>query len=157
RFGVTEENWQEQVKRDPHFAESETPLFVGRAIAALAADRQHWRKNAMALTSWDLSDEYGFADADGRRPHWGRYIAGQVDERWVGLAQEARAAFERKGVPPDTIEVDRSALTLRARVGKGETPSDWVSRPVLEPELFMMEPARIASELVEKYERALSP
>jgi NAD(P)-dependent dehydrogenase (short-subunit alcohol dehydrogenase family) len=155
RFGVTEDTWREQAKRDPHFAESETPLFVGRAVAALAADQQRWRKNGAALTSWDLSDGYGFVDADGRRPHWGRYIAAQIDTRWVDLAERARAEFEKKGITSaSVVEADRTALVLRARVGDGVETTDWVSRPVLEPELFMMDSTVIAKELYEHYERA---
>ncbi|MMZ56513.1 3-oxoacyl-[acyl-carrier-protein] reductase FabG [compost metagenome] len=74
-FGVTEENWQDAVKIDPHYIESETPFFIGQGIAALAADPHVSEKSGEVLTSWDLSDEYGFTDIDGRRPHWGRYAA----------------------------------------------------------------------------------
>lgn len=75
-FGVTEENWQEGAKKDPHFIASETPYFVGRAVAALAADPLVAEKTGLALASWDLAEEYGFKDIDGRQPHWGRYYAG---------------------------------------------------------------------------------
>ena len=71
-FGVTEANWQDGVKRDPHFAHSETPYFVGRAVAALAADPRVLEKSGGVFSSWKLSDEYGFSDVDGRQPHWGR-------------------------------------------------------------------------------------
>lgn len=76
-FGVTENNWQEAAKQEPHFIASETPYFVGRAVAALAGDPQVHEKAGSALTSWDLSDEYGFVDADGNRPHWGNYAKQQ--------------------------------------------------------------------------------
>lgn len=76
-FGVREENWQDAVKSNTpdaeHFAESETPYFIGRAVAALAADPQVMEKSGLALSSWALSDEYGFCDVDGRQPHWGNY------------------------------------------------------------------------------------
>jgi len=72
-FGVTEANWQEGAQQDPHFIASETPYFVGRAVAALAADPHVARKSGQALSSWDLSVEYGFSDMDGRQPHWGNY------------------------------------------------------------------------------------
>ncbi len=72
-FGVSEANWRDAVARDAHFAESETPCFIGRAIAALAADPQVRQYGGRVLTSWDLSEQYGFSDIDGRRPHWGRY------------------------------------------------------------------------------------
>lgn len=77
-FGVTEANWQEGAKKDPHFIASETPYFVGRAVAALAADPKVARKSSQALSSWDLSVEYGFSDLDGQQPHWGHYFATHV-------------------------------------------------------------------------------
>ena len=76
RFGVTEANWKDAVKKDRHFAVSETPFFVGRAIAALAGDPRVMKKTGGIFGSWTLSDEYGFTDVDGRRPHWGRHAAG---------------------------------------------------------------------------------
>lgn len=72
-FGVTEKNWQEAAKQEPHFIASETPFLVARAVASLAADPLVREKAGQALTSWDLSDEYGFTDVDGGRPHWGNY------------------------------------------------------------------------------------
>lgn len=89
-FGVTEANWQEGAQRDPHFIASETPYFVGRAVAALAADPQVARKAGGVYASWTLSDEYGFRDVDGNRPHWGRHYA-------AFLAQQAQAAGEASG------------------------------------------------------------
>lgn len=73
-FGVTEANWQEAGEKEIHFLQSETPSFVGRAIAALAADPNVKAKTGKALSSWGLSDEYPFTDIDGRRPHWGNYF-----------------------------------------------------------------------------------
>ena len=73
-FGVTEKNWRDAVKKDPNYAESETPLFAGRAIAALAADPNLTKKSGRVFSSWGLSDEYPFCDADGRHPHWGRHV-----------------------------------------------------------------------------------
>ena len=72
-FGVTEANWRDAGKKDPNFLESETPLYVGRAIAALAADENLMKKSCRAFSSWGLSEEYVFNDADGSRPHWGRH------------------------------------------------------------------------------------
>ncbi|MBO1625482.1 SDR family oxidoreductase [Bacillus arachidis] len=77
-FGVTEENWQEGVKEDPHFIASETPFFVGRAIAALASDSNVHNKTGKALSSWELAREYGFKDIDGRQPDWGKYFEENV-------------------------------------------------------------------------------
>jgi NAD(P)-dependent dehydrogenase (short-subunit alcohol dehydrogenase family) len=72
-FGVREENWRHAAEKDIHFLQSETPYFVARGIAALAADPKVAEKSGQLLSSWGLSDEYGFIDIDGRRPHWGRY------------------------------------------------------------------------------------
>lgn len=78
-YGVNESNWQDAIDGDrphaEHFRESETPFFVGRAIAALASDEDYMSKSGQALSSWGLSDEYDVVDIDGRRPHWGRYAA----------------------------------------------------------------------------------
>ena len=74
-FGVPEANWRDGAKKDPHFIASETPFFVGRAVAALAADPNVMAKSGGIYGSWTLSDEYGFTDIDGNRPHWGRYFA----------------------------------------------------------------------------------
>jgi NAD(P)-dependent dehydrogenase (short-subunit alcohol dehydrogenase family) len=72
-FGVTEENWREAGKADANFLVSESPLFVGRAIAALAADPKVLDRSGMLLSSWQLARDYGFTDYDGRRPDWGRH------------------------------------------------------------------------------------
>jgi NAD(P)-dependent dehydrogenase (short-subunit alcohol dehydrogenase family) len=77
-FGVTEENWQAGAQRDPHFIASETPFFVGRAVAALAADPDIAQKAGGVYSSWGLAREYGFTDIDGRRPDWGAYFAEHV-------------------------------------------------------------------------------
>ena len=72
-FGVTEANWQDGAKKDPNFIASETPHFVGRAVVALALDPNVHKKSGKAFSSWGLSDEYGFTDLGGAKPHWGRY------------------------------------------------------------------------------------
>jgi NAD(P)-dependent dehydrogenase (short-subunit alcohol dehydrogenase family) len=77
-FGVTEANWRDGAKKEPHFIASETPYFVGRAVAALAADPDVSGKTGQVFSSWGLSDEYGFSDINGERPHWGRYFAQHV-------------------------------------------------------------------------------
>jgi hypothetical protein len=73
-WGVTEATWRDGVRKDPTFAASETPYFVGRAIAALAADPRVMEKSGRVFGSWTLADEYGFTDVDGRCPHLGRYF-----------------------------------------------------------------------------------
>jgi NAD(P)-dependent dehydrogenase (short-subunit alcohol dehydrogenase family) len=74
-FGVTEENWRDAAKKEPSFIASETPLYVGRAIAALASDPKIAQKNGKVFASWTLSEEYDFTDADGNRPHFMRWLA----------------------------------------------------------------------------------
>jgi len=71
RFGVTEETWREGTKKDKNFLESESPLFVGRAVAPLAGDPAILERSGQLLSSWELGREYRFTDADGRRPDWG--------------------------------------------------------------------------------------
>jgi NAD(P)-dependent dehydrogenase (short-subunit alcohol dehydrogenase family) len=73
-YGVTEENWRDACAKEPHFAISETPRFVGRAVAALAADPRHERWQGQSLSSGGLAEEYGFTDLDGSRPDAWRYI-----------------------------------------------------------------------------------
>ena len=73
-FGVTEANWREAAVKMPSFIASETPLFVGRGIAALAADPGVAAKNGRVFASWDLGEEYGITDADGTRPHFVRWL-----------------------------------------------------------------------------------
>jgi NAD(P)-dependent dehydrogenase (short-subunit alcohol dehydrogenase family) len=77
-FGVTEENWREAVKKDPHFAESETPFYIGRAVVALASDPNVREKSGKALATWHLAPEYGFTDVDGRQPNWEKYFREHV-------------------------------------------------------------------------------
>ncbi|MFF9134750.1 SDR family oxidoreductase [Streptomyces sp. NPDC014806] len=73
-FGVREENWRDALERVPHFAISETPRFVGRAVAALAADPDVARFNGQSLSSGGLARVYGFTDLDGSRPDAWRYL-----------------------------------------------------------------------------------
>ncbi|MFG2127313.1 SDR family oxidoreductase [Streptomyces sp. NPDC048751] len=73
-FGVREENWRDALDRVPHFAISETPRYVGRAVAALAADPGVDRFNGRSLSSGGLAREYGFTDLDGSSPDAWRYL-----------------------------------------------------------------------------------
>ncbi|MEU6673885.1 SDR family oxidoreductase [Streptomyces sp. NPDC046925] len=69
-FGVTEANWRDGAAKDPHFAHSESPAYLGRAVASLAADPDIMAKSGRALATWGLYKEYGFTDADGTQPDW---------------------------------------------------------------------------------------
>ncbi|MYS86202.1 SDR family NAD(P)-dependent oxidoreductase [Streptomyces sp. SID5474] len=73
-FGVTEDTWRDALGKEPHFAISESPAYVGRAVAALAADPERARWNGRSLSSGRLAHEYGFTDLDGSRPDAWRYI-----------------------------------------------------------------------------------
>lgn len=74
-FGVREANWRDAAAQDPHFLLAESPAYVGRAVAALAADADVGRWSGQALSSWQMMHVYGFTDVDGSRPDWGRYYA----------------------------------------------------------------------------------
>jgi NAD(P)-dependent dehydrogenase (short-subunit alcohol dehydrogenase family) len=73
-FKVTEANWRDATKFQPHFAISETPAFVGRAVAALAQDPQVSRWNGQSLSSGQLAKVYGFTDLDGSQPDAWLYL-----------------------------------------------------------------------------------
>jgi NAD(P)-dependent dehydrogenase (short-subunit alcohol dehydrogenase family) len=73
-YGVTEETWRDATARDPHFAITESPAYVGRAVAALAADPDVARWSGQSLSSGQLAREYGFTDADGSQPDAWRYL-----------------------------------------------------------------------------------
>jgi NAD(P)-dependent dehydrogenase (short-subunit alcohol dehydrogenase family) len=90
-MGVTEENWREGAKKQPSFIESETPLFAGRAVAALAADPKVLSKSGKVLSSWNLAREYGFTDVDGRRPFFPRWVR----ENMPGFLERMRESERR--------------------------------------------------------------
>ena len=101
-FGVTEENWREGIEQDPFFAESETPCYMGRGVAALAADPNVASKTGGLYASWSLAKEYGFADLDGRQPDWGSFFHARV-----------REIIESEDTPDEaTLYVVRSRLRL---------------------------------------------
>ena len=101
-FGVTEANWQEGGKTDPNFLASETPFFVGRAVAALAADQNVFNKTGRVFSSWDLAREYGFTDVDGRQPNWSDHFEQQYGKR-VKTCDDA--FYEYWFDSPDAIEL----------------------------------------------------
>jgi NAD(P)-dependent dehydrogenase (short-subunit alcohol dehydrogenase family) len=92
RQGVTEANWREAVARDPTFEQSETPQFIGRGIAALAADPHVAARAGTTTFACDLARDYGFTDLDGRVPDFWA-----ANEQWI----EARIAA---GEAPDRRE-----------------------------------------------------
>jgi NAD(P)-dependent dehydrogenase (short-subunit alcohol dehydrogenase family) len=96
-FGVTEETWRDAGKKDPNFLVSESPLFVGRAIAAIAADPKANEQTGQLLSSWELSRKYRFTDYDGRRPDWGKH------------------AIDWSVVPPPLVQVFRNGIDLELK------------------------------------------
>ena len=91
-FGVTEENWRDGGKKDKNFLESESPLYIGRAVAALAGDPKLMKRTGQLFSSWELAREYKFTDYDGRRPDWGKL---KID--FSGMPPEFLAYFRVGG------------------------------------------------------------
>ena len=79
-YGVTEANWRDGAKKDSNFLVSETPLFVGRAVVALARDPRTLERSGQLFSSWEVAREYELTDADGTRPDWGAH---KID--WSGM------------------------------------------------------------------------
>jgi len=84
-WGVTEENWRDAGAQDVHFLQSETPLYLGRGVAALAADRSVLRWSGEAMSSSELGKRYGVTDHDGRQPDIQSYFAEHVMAQMFGL------------------------------------------------------------------------
>jgi NAD(P)-dependent dehydrogenase (short-subunit alcohol dehydrogenase family) len=78
-YGVAEDNWRDATAREPHFAISESPRFVGRTVAALAADPDVARWSGLGVSSGELAKEYGVRDLDGSQPDCWRYMRGVQD------------------------------------------------------------------------------
>jgi NAD(P)-dependent dehydrogenase (short-subunit alcohol dehydrogenase family) len=73
-FGVSQENWRDVIKKAPDFELSESPRYVGRAVASLVADKNVSRFNGYSLSSGELAKVYGFTDLDGSQPDFWRYL-----------------------------------------------------------------------------------
>lgn len=85
-YGVKEENWRDAAKKQPHFIITETPRYVGRAVAHLASDPDVTRFNGQSLSSGQLAKVYGFTDIDGSQPDAWRYV---VEVQDAGKAADA--------------------------------------------------------------------
>ena len=107
-FGVTEANWRDAIAEDPYFAESETPCYVGRAVAALAADPDVGAKRGGLFSSWRLAKEYGFTDVDGRRPDWGSFFPRKVQE------------IIERDAPPSEADMDLFVVRTRLHQVEGD-------------------------------------
>ncbi|MGK6352067.1 SDR family oxidoreductase [Parapedobacter sp. DT-150] len=73
-YGVSEPNWEEAIKQQPHFAISESPRYIGRALAALAADDNKLRWTGQSVSSGELAIHYDVRDVDGSQPDCWRYL-----------------------------------------------------------------------------------
>lgn len=93
-FGVTEATWRDAVAKVPDFVESETPLYVGRCVAAIAAEPDVARRNGRVFASWDVAREHDLTDADGARPHWAEYFARTYGRPFRRADDEAYASWE---------------------------------------------------------------
>jgi NAD(P)-dependent dehydrogenase (short-subunit alcohol dehydrogenase family) len=127
-FGVTEDNWRDAGKKDPNFLESESPWFVGRAIAALAADPNVQARTGMLFGSWEIGRDYGLSDYDGRRPDWGRHTIdfSTLPPAWLDLFRTA-ADLEIKWLTTLAARTKqfRAQTDRHARaVGRSEGPND---------------------------------
>jgi NAD(P)-dependent dehydrogenase (short-subunit alcohol dehydrogenase family) len=111
-FGVTEQNWRDGGKKDKNFLASESPLFIGRAVAALAADPKIMKRTGQLFSSWELSREYKFTDADGTRPDWGKIkidftghppglleyfrVGGALQSEWLKTVTKRMKSFSKQ-------------------------------------------------------------
>ncbi len=135
-LGVTEANWRDAGKQDPNFLQSESPLFVGRAIAALAADPDVRARTGMLYGSWELARDYGVRDYDGRRPDWGRHridfsvlprewidlfrTGSELEARWLATLAARTRAF-RKKMPPSRAPRRAPRSSSRHRSGGADS------------------------------------
>jgi hypothetical protein len=108
-FGVTEANWRDGGAKDPMFLHSESPLFVGRCIAALAAGKRRHTWTGESMSAWEPAPRYHVTDYDGRTPPWREafhgFIAGMPGFRKAferGIAWQERALERlRSYLPPE--------------------------------------------------------
>jgi NAD(P)-dependent dehydrogenase (short-subunit alcohol dehydrogenase family) len=124
-FGVTEATWRDAGKKDPHFLASESPLYIGRAIVALAADPKVLARSGDVTSSWDIAREFGFTDLDGSRPDWGKHAQEQVipTMKWVrdGLQRYVDLLERHAGRVRGHLGEQRGETAARTTRGKRET------------------------------------
>jgi NAD(P)-dependent dehydrogenase (short-subunit alcohol dehydrogenase family) len=107
RFGVTEDTWRDAGTRDPAFLESETPFYLGRAIAAVAADPDSARWSGGLYGSWSLASAYGVRDVDGSAPDFGTYMARTYGESPGPLRTSTRWTVGARGPSNDRAPVSK--------------------------------------------------
>jgi NAD(P)-dependent dehydrogenase (short-subunit alcohol dehydrogenase family) len=151
-FGVTEANWRDAVEKDPFFAASETPYFVGRAVAALAADRRVILKTGTLQSSWELAQEYGFTDLDGSQPNVDRVFAPLLDERWEKIIHRVRAEFKSHGLDPAAmLQEDRENMALSALVSENPARPLWMKEVLGPPGVAFGNPDSIAKQFYQRF------
>ena len=74
-FGVREDNWRDALEKVPGFAISESPTYVARGVAAMAAGGEPERWSGQIVTARQLADAYNLTDTDGSRPDCWGYIS----------------------------------------------------------------------------------
>jgi NAD(P)-dependent dehydrogenase (short-subunit alcohol dehydrogenase family) len=130
-FGVTEKNWRDGGTKDKNFLESESPLYIGRAVAALAADPKIMRRTGQLFSSWELAREYKFTDVDGTRPDWGRLkidfsgmppdfltyfrIGGGLTLEWLERVTARLKSFSKQLPPPPKASAGQGRKKTGAR------------------------------------------
>ena len=124
--GVSESNWRDATERTPHFCISESPRFVGRAVAALAGDPDVSRWNGQSLSSGELAQVYGFTDTDGTQPDCWRYMV-EVVEREGATAGDERLplspAQRSSARTTPSSRIDRSVIGLTTRIASSAPAS----------------------------------
>lgn len=94
-FGVREANWRDAVRDVPDFIASETPLFLGRCVAAIAAEPDVARRNGRVFASWDVEREHDLVDADGAQPQWAEHFARAYGRPFRRADDQAYASWEQ--------------------------------------------------------------
>lgn len=134
-MGLTEAKWRDGGKQDKNFLESESPLFVGRAVAALAQDSNVLARSGQLLSSWQCSRDYNFTDYDGRRPDWGQLAIDfsvlpppfvdtlrtgtELQLAWLNIvAANTRAFLAKIPAGPATASMTKAGSRRRAQVRK---------------------------------------
>lgn len=152
-FGVTEENWQDAIKKDPYFAESETPFFIGKAVVALASDPDVKQKSGKSFATWDLAKEYEFNDVDGRRPDMGGVLTEKSKQKWDDLVREIKKSVDSINFDgPLKTDYDNLEITAVLDQGSGKT-FRW---PVPLTDIWFKKPDTIAKEFTEQLNEYMS-
>src|SRR5262249_32031857 len=143
QFGATEATWRDAAENNPKakswgFVSSETPCFVGRGIAALAADPNRIRKSGGILSSWALAEEYGLTDLDGTRPNMPRYMqehfpggvrgSPPIKCAWLWRRREACRRGRGRGDQPGDFGLETRAVARLERFGDPRQHFRGVSR-----------------------------